>query len=97
MGQGGNVREWIDYVVTGFSMSVNAGIEGPLIDPIGAPPEQDDRRSIKGGSFRKEACYCRAAHHYESDFDTRLMDTGFRLVQTLNPPPQPDAGVDAGK
>jgi formylglycine-generating enzyme required for sulfatase activity len=93
----GNVREWIDYVVTGFSMSVNAGSEGPLIDPIGATPEQDDRRSVKGGSLRVEACYCRAADHSGNDFDTRLLDTGFRLVRTLNPPPQPDAGVDAGK
>ena len=93
----GNASEWIDYVYTGFSMSTNAGIDGPLTNPQGAGFSQDDRRTVKGGGKIAEACYCRAAVHSAWGFDWRALIFGFRLARTLNPPPQPDAGVDAGK
>jgi formylglycine-generating enzyme required for sulfatase activity len=79
----GNVQEWTDYVFTGGSLAVNEGKDGPLTDPVGAKFLYKVSRASRGGSFMREACYCRISKQdvfYTSD---RILDTGIRLVRTI--------------
>jgi formylglycine-generating enzyme required for sulfatase activity len=91
----GNIWEWTDYVYKGLSLEETVGQQAPLTDPVG--DGAGNRRDLRGGSFRREACHSRSADQFGTSPENRFMDTGFRPVRTLNPPPQPDAGVDAGK
>ncbi len=91
----GNIWEWTDYVYKGLSLADTVGQQEPLINPAG--DGVGNRRDLRGGSYRNEACHCRSADQFGTNPVGRFLDTGFRPVRTLNPPPQPDAGVDAGK
>ena len=79
----GNVSEWIDYVYTGFDLEWGEGKDGPLTDPQGADVAQDDRRSTKGGHYRRVACYLRVASHSGLPDWASQGGTGFRPVRTL--------------
>ncbi|MBN2340197.1 MAG: formylglycine-generating enzyme family protein [Deltaproteobacteria bacterium] len=79
----GNANEWIDYVVTGFSLAINEGVNGPLVDPMGVKIPTTARRGQQGGSYRKHACLMQVAWQSESGADDRTLADGFRLVRTL--------------
>ncbi len=91
----GNIWEWTDYVEKGLNLAQTVGQDPPLTDPVG--DGVGNRRDLRGGSYINEACNCRLAKQYGTSPEDRGLMTGFRPVRTLNPPPQPDAGVDAGK
>ncbi len=91
----GNIWEWTDYVYKGLSLEETVGQTGDVIDPVG--DGEGNRRDLRGGSYRRMACRVTVAYQFGTSPYYRFIDTGFRPVRTLNPPPQPDAGVDAGK
>jgi len=80
----GNTEEWVDYVYTGFSLSMNEGQEGPLIDPQGAHVKTDEkRRSLRGGNFYLAACFSCASRKSSPPLDNRVLVNGIRLVRTI--------------
>jgi len=80
----GNIKEWTDYVYTGFNLAIGEGKEPPLVDPIGASPgNNEERRGVRGGSFRRAACRSRSSGQYSARHSHRIWDNGIRLVRTI--------------
>jgi formylglycine-generating enzyme required for sulfatase activity len=87
----GNAWEWVDYVGTGFGLDTNEGKpDEALTDPMGAV-EDDTRRDIRGGDFKRLNCYNRSAYQFDGFKYGRWISSGFRPVRTL-----PEGWVDAG-
>ena len=97
----GNAADWVDYVVTGFSLDANEGKYGEtLTDPMGTTEDDDNRRDTRGYSFMGAACYTRASYQAEEGPYVRGPGYSFRPVRTLFDYVSPDAGTespDAGK
>lgn len=81
----GNLKEWTDDVQTGFGLEQNEGKDGPLVDPIGASLNADNRRTVYGGTYITEGCNCRSADISGYDSHWRLSVAGFRPVRTIHP------------
>jgi formylglycine-generating enzyme required for sulfatase activity len=76
----GNLFEWVDYHTIGYSLDVEEGREGPLVNPIGPGPE-DSGVEWRGGNFWMDPCRCKSAVRLNVA-NVRAM-AGFRLVRTL--------------
>jgi formylglycine-generating enzyme required for sulfatase activity len=85
----GNLREWTDNVYTGLWLAYNEGVEGPLVDPMGAALAQDPRRSLMGETFHSLGCQVRAANHFGPPASLRGPKYGLRPARTLPTAPLP--------
>lgn len=80
----GNASEWVDYVGTGFSLDANDGKAGQaLIDPMGTTEDDDGRRDIRGGAYRRAGCRTRSGDQVQEGADVRGPGYGFRPVRTV--------------
>ncbi len=80
----GNVREWTDYVYIGESLETGEGMTGPLTDPMGETDESADaRRSLRGGHFSDEPCYCKSSRLHAKKAGYVVATSGFRPVRTI--------------
>ncbi len=69
----GNVLEWVQNWLGSYP-------SGALTNPRG--PSTGDHRIVRGGSWRRPARWCRAAHYASAAPSTRYIALGFRLVRT---------------
>ena len=80
----GNAMEWADYVGTGFSLDGNEGKIGEaLTDPMGTTEDDDTRRDLRGGAYRRAGCYTRSGDQVQEAADHRGPGYGFRPVRTV--------------
>jgi sulfatase modifying factor 1 len=89
----GNAFEWVDYVITGFSLDGNEGKpDEALTDPMGTTEDDDARRDTRSGAYFRDGCHIHASYQLEEGGDIRGPGYGFRPVRTL-PATAPDAGA----
>ena len=69
----GNVLEWVQNWLGPYP-------SGALTNPRG--PSTGDHRIVRGGSWRRPARWCRAAHYASAAPSTRYVALGFRLART---------------
>jgi formylglycine-generating enzyme required for sulfatase activity len=90
----GNAAEWVDYVITGFSLDANEGKhDEALVDPMGTTEDDDERRDTRGYAYLAIGCYMHASFQGEEGTYAKGAANGFRPVRTL-PATVQDASAD---